>query len=529
MIVGSGPAAAGAALACTSERDVEVTIIDVGAQLEEPREEARIRMASQQPSDWNPDDVRTISRSSVAATSRGLPEKRAYGSDFPFRNVGQRDDWTALGNVHSGLVSGAYGGFSNVWGAQIMPFTAASFRDWPISVHEMHRHYASVLERIPYAAESDDLDELFPLLGRASPLPQLSERSAAVLARYARHRGRLNRRGVLLGKARLALDSAGCVRCGLCMTGCPYRLIYSSAHTIDELRSQGRITYHDGLLAVRVEEGADHATVTAKELATGRVHRFTADRIFLACGGLGTTRLVMGSLNLFDRAAEVQESAQFILPFMSARPTASDPRVSRDFTLNQFNMIVRLDASARDVAYFCFYTYNAAFGEALPSLLGGAWAEGIRGQVFRRLSVAFGYLPSWASPRFALRASAVPDRDGLPDVTLEPRGQHSLGNTMLRQIVGRVSASARSLDLWPMLPMLRMAVPGKSYHWGGTFPHSATADGSFRSDELGRVGPWERVHLVDGSVLPSVPATTFTLTVMANAHRIADEALRLAA
>ena len=31
--------------------------------------------------------------------------------------------------------------------------------------------------------------------------------------------------------------------------------------------------------------------------------------------------------------------------------------------------------------------------------------------------------------------------------------------------------------------------------------------------------------MVDGAVLPSVPATTFTLSVMANAHRIASGAL----
>jgi choline dehydrogenase-like flavoprotein len=29
-----------------------------------------------------------------------------------------------------------------------------------------------------------------------------------------------------------------------------------------------------------------------------------------------------------------------------------------------------------------------------------------------------------------------------------------------------------------------------------------------------------RVHVVDASVLPSVPATTITYTIMANAHRI---------
>jgi len=46
------------------------------------------------------------------------------------------------------------------------------------------------------------------------------------------------------------------------------------------------------------------------------------------------------------------------------------------------------------------------------------------------------------------------------------------------------------------------------------------------SDPLGRVSPWRRIHAVDGTVLPTIASTTFTLTVMANAHRIADSSLR---
>jgi choline dehydrogenase-like flavoprotein len=41
---------------------------------------------------------------------------------------------------------------------------------------------------------------------------------------------------------------------------------------------------------------------------------------------------------------------------------------------------------------------------------------------------------------------------------------------------------------------------------------------------MGRLHGHERVHLVDSSVLPSIPATTFTYAVMANASRIASEA-----
>jgi choline dehydrogenase-like flavoprotein len=45
-----------------------------------------------------------------------------------------------------------------------------------------------------------------------------------------------------------------------------------------------------------------------------------------------------------------------------------------------------------------------------------------------------------------------------------------------------------------------------------------------QSDVLGRPGGLERVHLVDGSVLPTIPATTVTFSIMANAHRIGHEA-----
>lgn len=40
---------------------------------------------------------------------------------------------------------------------------------------------------------------------------------------------------------------------------------------------------------------------------------------------------------------------------------------------------------------------------------------------------------------------------------------------------------------------------------------------------LGRPHGLSRVHVVDASVLPSIPATTISYLVMANAHRIATE------
>jgi choline dehydrogenase-like flavoprotein len=44
---------------------------------------------------------------------------------------------------------------------------------------------------------------------------------------------------------------------------------------------------------------------------------------------------------------------------------------------------------------------------------------------------------------------------------------------------------------------------------------------------LGRPAGWRRIHLVDASVFPTIPATTITYTAMANAHRIAAAAADL--
>jgi choline dehydrogenase-like flavoprotein len=95
---------------------------------------------------------------------------------------------------------------------------------------------------------------------------------------------------------------------------------------------------------------------------------------------------------------------------------------------------------------------------------------------------------------------------------------------MLRSLLSSLMKVAPTLDLWPVLPMTSVSPAAKSYHFGGSFPHGEERVG-LGTDRLGRLDRWDNVHLVDAAVFPSVPATTFTLTVMANAHRIATEAL----
>jgi ferredoxin len=526
LIIGSGAAAAGAALALSHRESLEITVVDIGLRLEADREQLVAALASSPPDAWDEHTIELVSKQPVASRNSGIPEKRVFGSDYPFRNVGQLGGITAANGANTSLISSAYGGFSNVWGSQIMPFTAAAFEGWPVNAAAMRCHYEAILRQIPFAGEEDDLAARFPLIRQPAPLPSMSPRSLNVLKAYERHKSRLNDRGITIGKARLAFDAEKCVLCGMCMTGCPYGLIYSAAQTFDALRHANRVTLYSGFLALKIIEEDSQVAVIAREIATGRTRRFEADRVYVACGAIGTTRLVANSLGLFDVDLPMLESRQFILPLLSLRAT-EDPRNKRDFTLNQFNVIVAPDGGSADISTLHFYTFNAAFIDGLPSALRIRSADWLQVQLLRRLTVAFGYLPSWNSSRLRIHIGSQYNHPELPDLHISSEAPPPGQRQMLRAVLLRLTQSARLLDLYPLIPMLRLSAAGKSYHWGGSFPHTTNGPTIYGSDSLGRVGSWERTHLVDASVFPTVPAMTFGLTVMANAHRIASESLEL--
>jgi hypothetical protein len=108
-------------------------------------------------------------------------------------------------------------------------------------------------------------------------------------------------------------------------------------------------------------------------------------------------------------------------------------------------------------------------------------------------------------------------------VTMQPNPQ---GRRVVKRVLREMLRQTRRLGGVAVLPMLQLAEPGRSFHSGGSFP-MREKPGAFESDCLGRPHGWTRVHAVDATVLPSVPATTITFSVMANAHRIGWETAAL--
>ncbi len=259
----------------------------------------------------------------------------------------------------------------------------------------------------------------------------------------------------------------------------------------------------------------------AREITTDTLHTFNADKVFLGCGAIGTTRLVASSLEMWSQPIHFQESAQFLMPLASLR---GSKRISQDdsFTLNQFNVIMPFDEDGRDLVQIHGYPYNKSMDDALPEILRTGLLRSLGVTALKHLTVGLGYLPSWWSPGFDVTIEPPLPSESLAQVVISPDSNDgSVARAKIRAINARLVRVAPFLGVVPVIPMVALSAPGKSYHYGGSYPHASDPKDGRETDLQGRLHPWRNVHLVDASVFPTVSATTFTLTIMANAHRIA--------
>jgi choline dehydrogenase-like flavoprotein len=518
IVVGSGPAGVAAAKAL-SDAGRPVTIVDAGRQSDADLPEPFEALATVEPSDW-PSGVAHRLRGTFPVGVKSVGLKPAFGSLFPYAID---DPDLLVSRDHAEILpSLARGGLSNTWGASMLPYRQTDIADWPISMTDLAPHYESVLRFVPMAGAHDELEPMFPLYcepGRLQRYPQ----AEMVLGGLRRHARGLSERGFAFGGSRLAVrtqadDDRHCRYSGLCMYGCPYRSIYAAGQTLDDLIHSGVVTYRPGVYVDRVEEHGDRVRVHAHERgASGTRAELEAERVFIACGAISSTRLVLESLG-HRGPRRLVDSHYFMIPLLTER-AAPVAAADQGNTLAQAFLELEDESISRHTIHMQIYTYNDLMLGTLASRLPLApeTLERATRPLLGRLVVIQGYLHSSESAGLTL----TPQAEGL---RLDGERAPSAVNRLAR----RLAASARLLRMAPIPALLQPGAPGKGNHVGGSLPmRHDPAD--LESDVLGRPRGFTRVHVVDASVFPSVPATTVTLSVMANAHRIATAAARLQA
>jgi choline dehydrogenase-like flavoprotein len=514
-IIGSGPASIACAQALVDD-GYPVVILDAGIELEAERRQAADALLASP--NWDEAALAPI-KAGADATVSGIPVKKQFGSDYPYREV--LEHLSVQADQVRTFASFAKGGLSNVWGAQVLPCRAEDITDWPITAAELEPYYRAVFDFMPLAATLDDLAEIFPLHSDTYQPLTPSWQAKRLLWRLNKHRAHLREKGFIYGASRLALyvqpreEPKGCIYCGLCMYGCPHNAIYSAAQTLDHLVRKKQVIYVKDVVVDRLEEAGEVVRIHAHDRLSGASKTFDAARVFLGTGVLPTAKILLKSLQQPSATLTMLDSQYFLLPLLGFYGASYFSHANLH-TLSQVFIEIVDQALGNHPVHLNIYTYNELYEQALKHLLGKAYSflKFPANLILDRLMVIQGFLHSDISE------SATISLRG--DTLVVQRKANPVATKTVRMVVKKLYRNTLSLGFVPLSPLLKIGKPGQGVHSGGTFPMRHNPR-NFETDIFGRPAGLQRVHVVDASVLPSIPATTITLTVMANAYRIGKE------
>lgn len=504
IIVGSGPAGVAAAWPLV-EAGVKVLMLDASDRsLPSLPSQESLGQWRNDPRRWQAEIGRTGPLVASGISPKfATPLSQAVLAGFADIAKLETRDFVAVG-------SPASGGLSRIWGAFAARYDAADLAHFPGGAADIEESYRRVIARI---GVSESLD-----LSAASTL-------TPPVARVAQgHRRLTETPGFSLTAATNAVLSVpreerlGCTACGLCLHGCARGSIYQSADELPLLRARRNFAYRPGVMVQRLSGGV------GAHIVEGRVHegpvQFRSPNVVLAAGTLMTSSLALRRLGLTGRPVRLLTNpvggAAFLVPGLVG---TSLPE--RSFGLGQlaYGMETEPGIKAFGVFYGADTLPLAAIADRLP--FSRPTALRVARALAPALVLATGYLPGAYSENHL-----VVEGDGAGGrLRIEGR-QTERAEHLLRQNFRALGKQLRRRGAWTVPGSLNILQPGADAHPAGTLPMGGA--GEEATDDEGGLRGLAGLHVADGAALPLLSARHPTLTIMANADRIARRlALRL--
>lgn len=511
LIVGSGPAGVSAAFPLL-EAGIRVHMVDGGKTPSQPPSSQPFLTARQNdPHQWLwmlGDDFQALARQESMSPKFRMPPNIYAFEDGARENRIQGDGFVAISSL-------ARGGLSQIWAGGVACYTYEELRSMPVDVTAMRTSYGAVARRIGISGpQADDLSDFFGLDEYAQAPVPMDELHRYLLDRYLQRREYCRARGFRLGGSRVAVltqplaDRPPCDLSGNCLWGCPRRSLYTATEDLQRLiRTYNNFYYFPGHVVERLRVDRDGVVVYGKN--RDGYFRWHARRVLLAAGTLASTRLALQAIDFRDPLSlQSCPIAAFLLwiPRFLGRPHKPT------FGLSQLSFSLELSDG------------TPLFG-SLFSTTGIPVTEFVR---HLPLSKRFGL--DFLEP--LLRSAVVGNLffpGNLTEATVRldaddhllVRGQYSeKAYRLIDEARRTLTTIFRKLGAVLLPGGFKVGAPGADVHYVGTLPmHAHPAPG--RTSPFGELWSTHGIFLVDGSSISVLPAKPHTLTIMANADRIA--------
>lgn len=515
VIVGSGAAGVSAAIPLV-EAGWRVLMIDAGLEPEQaPPARTFYDLRTRDPEQWK--IFVGAQFHALRADVPSSPKFRAPGNAFAYADE-QQAYAVRTTNFHL-IGSLAAGGLSNIWGAGVSCYTSEDLGEFPITRTELEPSYRAIAARI--GISGSDRDDLAAFFGTDLPLQPptaLNENATRLWRRYRAHPAAARGHGVTIGRARNAVltqdlgDRQRCNESNTCIWGCARRAIYSAAYDLAALRRRDNFHYRGRLLVESVRPRHDASTLRIRPLDRAAAFEHHAKIVILACGAIGSAKLVLDALGVIDQ--EIPFVSSPTMGFAVWLPERLGAAITdQGFGLSQLSFTVR-GSEKNTTAFGNLFGSDGVLTTELMHHLPLSRPTAIRCARLLNPSLLLGncFLPGQLSNhRLSCRA----------DGTLHIRGgAHEALPAVAAEIKSRLSRMFLRYGMVVLPKSFRLTTPGEDVHYAATLPMRHEPE-LYQTKSTGEVAGLAGVYVADGAVLSALPAKSHTLTIMANADRIA--------
>jgi choline dehydrogenase-like flavoprotein len=522
IVVGSGPSAVHAASALV-ENGCGVTMLDVGnedttyAPLIPEDTFQRIRSADAQQHRYFLGDKLEGVTLGARRVGAQLTAPRAYlTQDVASLTPTRSDGFSATESL-------ALGGLGAGWGASAVRFDDRDLRGFPISARELAPHYERVCAEIGLSGARDDLQPFYGECATLQPPLRADPSIVELLETYRRKREALNRRGFYAGRPRLAVLSENLDD----RRSQAYRdmdfytdhggSVYRPSYTLKALQGQGRFEYITPYIVERFVERTGHVEVHASHARDGTYRMFAANRLVLAAGALGSTRIVLRSMDAFGTSVPLLSNPHIYVPCVHVKRLGKLP-ATRRHSLTQAGFFFETGPRSPGPVYGEMHVYG--------SLLLHKLVRESRLPVRQATRLVRAFVSALLI--LVIEHEDIPDKGKkcrLVPTEKFPGGRLELSyrqdRELARRHADREKRLMRCVRRLACVPLGRVDPgPGSSLHYGGTVPMTDNPR-ELTVDRTCRLRGTQRVFLADGATFPWLPSKPLTLTLMANARRVA--------
>lgn len=515
IIIGSGPAGVSAAFPLV-DAGINVLMIDVGHEktdgLVKSDNYFEMHLAGAKQHEV------FVGENFDVFTSGGpsSPKVRAPTNSQVFRDYTENynistENFTVAGSL-------AAGGLSNAWGAGVSCFDDVDLKDYPITKESLESSYKTIFDRIGVSGSNDDMGSFHGDMDTMQSSLDIDDNSRRLLHRYNKNPRRAHSRGVTIGRTRHAVlslpvnDREACSYCGLCLWGCAHESIYNSVQDLSLLKSKQNFQYRNNIFINKIVKKDAGYELHGAHIANSADAFFYTEKLILACGAVGSAKLVLEALQIFEEKIPLLSAPT--MAFAMFFPEKLGRAISKDgFAMGQLSLKIVDENAAEGYSFGSTFSANAILASELLQRVPLSYPLSRQVIRFMQSSILLGNCfmsGSYGNHKMHL------GKDGKTYI----KGSYSeILSESITQVSRRLIKVMASYGAIPLPGGFRVTSPGEDIHYAGTLPMRADPK-QYETTATGEVAGLSGVYVVDGAVLTTLPAKSHTLTIMANADRI---------